>query len=115
MGDAHDDGSFDATLTVKFGPTKVTFHARVALELDAAVMVGQVTTRGKDNQGGTRFRACMSFKVAEQAEAPGSMIPIETKVEISNRLAMLVEGAIEVADWQHRPIWTDGHDISMGE
>jgi hypothetical protein len=30
--------------------------------------------------------------VAEQAEAPGSMIPIEAKVEISGRLAMLVEG-----------------------
>ena len=34
----------------------------------------------------------MSFKVAEQAEAPGAMIPIEAKVEISGRLAMLVEG-----------------------
>jgi carbon monoxide dehydrogenase subunit G len=92
LGDEHDDGSFDATLTVKFGPAKVTFHARVALELDAAAMVGRVTTRGKDNQGGTRFKAAMSFKVAEQAEAPGSMIPIEAKVEISGRLAMLVEG-----------------------
>ena len=55
LGDEHDDGSFDATLTIKFGPAKVTFRARVALELDAAAMAGHVTTRGKDNQGGTRF------------------------------------------------------------
>jgi carbon monoxide dehydrogenase subunit G len=77
---------------VKFGPAKVTFRARVALELDAAAMAGHVTTRGKDNQGGTRFHASMSFRVAEQEEAPGSMILIEAKVEISGRLAMLVEG-----------------------
>ena len=92
LGDQQEDGSFDATLTVKFGPAKVTFRARVALELDTAAMAGHVTARGKDNQGGTRFRATMTFKVAEQAEAPGSTIPIEARVEISGRLATLVEG-----------------------
>ena len=92
LGEEQEDGSFDATLTVKFGPAKVTFHARVALELDTVAMAGHVTARGKDNQGGTRFRATMTFKVAEQAEAPGSTIPIEAQVEISGRLATLVEG-----------------------
>lgn len=91
LGNEQEDGSFDASLTVKFGPAKVTFHARVALELDAAAMAGRVTARGKDNQGGTRFRATMTFKVAEQAEPPGSAIPIEAQVEISGRLASLVE------------------------
>jgi len=92
LGDQHEDGSFDATLTVKFGPAKVTFRARVALELDAAAMSGRVTSRGKDNQGGTRFHATMTFKVAEQKEPPGSAIPIAAQVEISGRLATLVEG-----------------------
>lgn len=92
LGDEHEDGSFDASLTVKFGPAKVTFHAKVALELDSAAMAGRVTARGKDNQGGTRFRATMSFKVAEQMEPPGSTVPIEAKVEITGRLSTLVEG-----------------------
>lgn len=92
LGDEREDGSFDATLTVKFGPAKVTFHARIALELDAAAMVGHVTAKGKDNQGGTRVRAKMTFKVTEQAEPPGSTVPIEAQVEISGRLATLVEG-----------------------
>ena len=92
LGDRREDGSFDASLTVKFGPAKVTFHARVALELDAAAMVGHVTARGKDSQGGTRFRATMTFRVAEQAEPPGSAVPIEARVEIFGRLATLVEG-----------------------
>ena len=96
LGEEQEDGSFDATLTVKFGPAKVTFHARVALELDPAAMVGHVSARGKDNQGGTRFRATMTFKVEEQAEAPGSTIPIDARVEISGRLATLVEGGAKL-------------------
>jgi carbon monoxide dehydrogenase subunit G len=92
LGDEQEDGSFDATLTVKFGPAKVTFRARVALELDAAAMAGRVVARGRDNQGGTRIRSTMTFKVVERAEPPGSAIPIEARVEISGRLATLVEG-----------------------
>ena len=92
LGDEREDGSFDATLTVKFGPAKVTFHARVTLEMDGAAMVGHVTAKGKDNQGGTRVRATMTFKVVEQAEPPGSAVPIEAQVEIFGRLATLVEG-----------------------
>ena len=36
LGEQHPDGSFDASTVVKFGPAKVTFHTRIALELDAA-------------------------------------------------------------------------------
>ncbi len=91
LGDALEDGSYEGSLTVKFGPAKVTFRAHVALELDMASMVGHVTARGKDNQGGTRVRATMSFRVNEQAEPPGSAIPIAAQVEISGKLATLVE------------------------
>ncbi len=91
LGDRHEDGSFDGSLTVKFGPTKVTFHAKFALELDAAAKAGHVTARAKDNQGGTRVRATMTFNVIEQSEPPGSSIPIVAQVEISGRLALLVE------------------------
>ena len=91
LGDALEDGSFDATLTVKFGPAKVKFRARVAIELDMAAMTGNVTARGKDNQGGTRIRATMSFRVTEQADPPGCAIPIAAQVEISGRLASIVE------------------------
>ena len=91
LGERHDDGSFDALLTVKFGPAKVTFRARVALELDAAAMTGKVSSKGKDNQGGTRFNAAMTYKVMPQADAPGTTITIEARVEVTGRLALLVE------------------------
>jgi hypothetical protein len=34
----------------------------------------------------------MTFKVVEQAEPPGSAIPIDAQVEIGGRLASLIEG-----------------------
>lgn len=91
LGEQQEDGSYDAALTVKFGPAKVTFKARVALEFNAAAMTGQVMARGRDDQGGTKIRAAMSFRVDGQEDPPGSAIPIEARVEISGRLASLVE------------------------
>jgi carbon monoxide dehydrogenase subunit G len=91
LGDWLEDGSYDATATVKFGPAKVTFRARVALELDSTAMIGHVTSRGRDDQGGTRVKTAMTFKVVA-GQAPGSSaVPIDAQVEISGRLASLVE------------------------
>ena len=92
LGELQEDGSYDATLIVKFGPAKVSFRARFTLELDAAAMAGRVIARGRDDQGGTRIRSTMSFKVVGQAEPPGSAIPIDAQVEIGGRLATLIEG-----------------------
>ncbi|MGH8647992.1 MAG: SRPBCC domain-containing protein, partial [Burkholderiales bacterium] len=92
LGAEQEDGSFDATLTVKFGPAKVAFRARVALELDEAAMSGRVLARGRDDKGGTRIRSNLTFKVEERAEPAGSVIPIEAQVEIAGKLASLVEG-----------------------
>src|SRR4051812_17618494 len=74
LGEEHEDGTFDGSITVKFGPARVTFKARIELELDDTAMTGKVTSRGKDNQGGTRFRATMAFKVLEQPEQKGTTV-----------------------------------------
>jgi len=96
LGEEHEDGSFDATLLVKFGPAKVTFLARVALELNTAAMVGRVSAKGKDKQGGTRVHAMMNFRVEDHTDLPGSAIPIDARVEVSGRLATLVEGGAKL-------------------
>ena len=91
LGDKQEDGSYDATLTVRFGPAKVAFRARFTLTLDPAAMSGEVEAKARDNQGGTRVKASMKFKVAA-GEAPGtSIITIDAQVEISGKLASLVE------------------------
>ena len=99
LGEEHEDGSFDGSLTVKFGPAKVTFRAHIELELDSEAKTGRVTSRGKDSQGGTRFRASMMFKVLEQtgeAEQPGTTVLIEGENEIAGKLAGLVESGAKI-------------------
>jgi carbon monoxide dehydrogenase subunit G len=91
LGEQQEDGSFDATLVVKFGPARVTFQARVTLQLDPSTMTGSVTSRGKDSVGGTRVRTTMSFGVVERADPPGSTIPVTAEVDISGRLASMIE------------------------
>jgi carbon monoxide dehydrogenase subunit G len=91
LGEQREDGSYNATLVVKFGPAKVTFQAKVALEYDSAAMSGRVSSRGKDNQGGTRVKTAMTFKVVAGDAPDSSVIPIDAQVEITGRLASLVE------------------------
>ena len=91
LGAQQEDGSYDATLIVKFGPAKVSFKTRVALELDESTMSGRVSSRGRDNQGGTRVKTTMSFKVVEGATPGSAAVPVDAQVEISGKLASLVE------------------------
>ena len=91
LGEQKEDGSYDAAVIVKFGPAKVAFRANVALELDAAGRRGHVTSRGRDKQGGARFQTKMSFRVEDRVDPPGSRIPIEAQVEITGKLASMIE------------------------
>jgi carbon monoxide dehydrogenase subunit G len=90
LGGQRDDGSWDASVAVKFGPVNVAFQALVTLVADEAAMIGRVTARGKDNQGGTRVASTMTFAVKGSAPA-GSEVTIDSDVEISGRLAGVIE------------------------
>jgi carbon monoxide dehydrogenase subunit G len=91
VGDKHEDGSYDATMTIKFGPAKVAFKARVTLALDPAAKSGRVESKARDNQGGVRTSTVMNFKVVDGATPGTSAVPIDANVEISGKLASLVE------------------------
>jgi carbon monoxide dehydrogenase subunit G len=90
----NDDGSLETTLTVKFGPVGVTFQAHAVLELDEAAMRGRLSARGRDKQGGARFQASATFSVAEAQT--GSDVSTHGEVEISGRLASMIEGGAGV-------------------
>jgi carbon monoxide dehydrogenase subunit G len=91
LGEQHEDGSYDAGLLVSFGPARVTFRARFSLELDPATMSGTVSSRGKDNQGGTRIKADMKFRVVPQEGGSGTTVFIDAETEVGGRLASIVE------------------------
>ena len=91
-----EDGALDTSVVVKFGPTRVTFRARAALELDAAARRGRVTAQGKDSVGGTRMRSTATFGVTPEPGGSGSRVAIDGTVEVSGRLASLIEGGAGV-------------------
>jgi carbon monoxide dehydrogenase subunit G len=91
LGEQHEDGSYDAKMVVKFGPARVSFKTRFTLALDPASMSGRVESRGKDNQGGTRVKTTMTFKVTEGATPGSAAVPIDAQVDISGKLASVVE------------------------
>jgi carbon monoxide dehydrogenase subunit G len=91
VGDKQEDGSYDATLTVKFGPAKVAFRARFTLELNPPELSGKVSSKARDNQGGTRVKTDMAFKVTAGAAPGTSVIAIDAQVDIGGKLASLVE------------------------
>lgn len=91
LGAAHDDGSFDGSLLVKFGAIRVRFAARVSLELDEPEHEGRLSARGGDGQGATRFRGEATFRVVEDEEAGGARVVMAGEVVLTGKLASLVE------------------------
>jgi carbon monoxide dehydrogenase subunit G len=91
VGQAHEDGSFDATLTVKFAAVRVRFAARVSLELSPEEFDGRLNARGRDGQGATRFSASATFWVREAATPGQSLVDLAGQIELTGKLAGLVE------------------------
>jgi uncharacterized protein len=87
-----DDGALDTSVAVKFGPTRVTFRVRAMLELDAPAREGHITAQGKDSIGGTRMRSTAKFGVTPGPGGDGSSVLIGGTVEVSGRMASLIEG-----------------------
>ena len=90
------DGSFDTTLTVKFGPMAVAFQARAVLQLEADGRRGRLSGQGKDKQGGARFKATATFSVADHPTGSGAIVSTHGQVDISGRLASMIEGGAGV-------------------
>lgn len=97
IGDAeitahNEDGSYDGVMTVKFGPMRVRFQARVMLNLDEVARTGTISAQGKDAQGGTRMKTDASFDVLGVDEGT-TEVALKGQVELSGKLASQIEGA----------------------
>lgn len=95
LGDRSSSGEYDASLEVRFGPTRVTFRAKVALEIDDAARTGRLAARGKDGKGGTRITSTVGFRVVP-SPAGGSTVIVRGEAELSGPLAGLIERGAEV-------------------
>jgi carbon monoxide dehydrogenase subunit G len=88
----NDDGTFDATMSIKFGPTTIPFTARVAVKLDEASVRGRVEATGKERVGGTRIHIESIFAVAAELDPSLVSVNIRGSVDVVGRLATLIEG-----------------------
>jgi carbon monoxide dehydrogenase subunit G len=91
LGAAHDDGSFDGSLVVRFSAVRVRFGARVALDLDEAERQGRLSARGRDGQGATRFNAHANFRLSEDHAAGVTRVQVVGNVTLAGKLASLIE------------------------
>ena len=96
LGAAHDDGSFDGALVVRFGAIRVRFAARITLELNPAEFEGRLSARGGDGQGATRFQGGATFRVVEDPTAGGSQVIMDGEVTLRGKLASIVESGAGV-------------------
>ncbi|HEY4377413.1 MAG TPA: alpha/beta fold hydrolase [Acidimicrobiales bacterium] len=93
LGERHDDGTFDGTLTVRFSALRVQFAGRVRLDLDEAASRGTVTAQGRDRQGATRFKAVASFTVTPGPEGDSSVVHAAGEIDLSGKLASMIANA----------------------
>ena len=92
----HTDGSFDTTLTVRFGPMAVAFQARAVVELDQHARTGRLSAQGRDRQGGARFEAEATFSVGDRPSSSSAVVSMHAQIDISGRLASTIEGGASV-------------------
>ena len=97
LGDEHEDGTFDARLAVKFAALKVSFAARVRLDLQEEERVGTIEAQGADSRGSTRVQGATTFTVVPVPS--GCEVVIDGQVDITGQLAGLITtGATVVVD-----------------
>ena len=92
----NEDGSYDGVMTIKFGPMRVKFMARVNLELDDAGRAGNINARGKDSQGGTRMKTVANFEVVPTDDVETTVVNLRGSTELTGRLASQIESAAAV-------------------
>lgn len=88
IGDYHDDGTFDAFLTVKFAGIKVAFKALATLTLDAEGLAGRLEGKGGDGRGSTRVTGGADFSVVPDGD--GSIVTLDGSADVKGPLAGLV-------------------------
>jgi esterase/lipase/carbon monoxide dehydrogenase subunit G len=93
LGETHEDGSFDSSITIKFSALRIKFLGRVTLELEEPERRGTMTATGKDGQGGTKFAVTAEFGVSEGEAPQESLVTIKGEVELRGKLASVIEGA----------------------
>jgi carbon monoxide dehydrogenase subunit G len=89
-----EDGAYDAQVTVKLGPVKLTYKGIVSItEHDDAVRTAAMRARGAEARGQGNVDATMRMAVA--ARNGGSHVQVSTDMQVTGRVAQMGQGIMQ--------------------
>lgn len=88
------DDSFSGTVAVRFGPMRALFSGRGTYAFDEDAKEGNLTARGKDSRGGTKFSASVTFRLEDDVPSNGSQVLICGEMDISGSLVSVIDSGI---------------------
>lgn len=91
---AGGDGELTGELAARFGPLRVAFTCAGNLAVDAEAMTGVLNAHGRDGHGGVRFR--LEARYGVEPVDGGSQVALQASVDLSGRLASVVESGVGV-------------------
>jgi len=90
-----DDGGYDAKVTVKVGPMKMSYAGVVAIvEHDEAARTAAMRARGSEARGQGNVDAMMRMAVADR-EGGGSHVDVSTEMQVTGRVAQMGQGIMQ--------------------
>jgi carbon monoxide dehydrogenase subunit G len=90
-----EDGGYDAKVTVKIGPMKMSYAGVVAIvEHDDAARTAAMRARGSEARGQGNVDATMRMAVADR-DGGGSHVDVSTEMQVTGRVAQMGQGIMQ--------------------
>jgi carbon monoxide dehydrogenase subunit G len=90
-----DDGSYDAKVTVKLGPVKMTYRGTIAIvESDPEARTATMLAKGAEERGQGTAQATLNMSVTEK-EAGGSHVRVSADMLVTGRVAQMGRGVMQ--------------------
>jgi carbon monoxide dehydrogenase subunit G len=90
-----DDGSYDAKVTVKLGPVRMTYRGTIAItETDPEARTAVMLAKGAEERGQGTAQATLAMSVAER-EGGGSHVKVSADLLVTGRVAQMGRGVMQ--------------------
>jgi carbon monoxide dehydrogenase subunit G len=90
----NDDGSYDAQVTVKLGPVKMTYKGTIAIiESDPEARTASMLAKGSEARGQGTAQATLNMAVTEREG--GSHVNVAADMLITGRVAQMGRGVMQ--------------------
>jgi uncharacterized protein len=90
-----DDGGYDAKVTVKVGPVKMSYAGVVSIiDHDDAQRTAAMRARGTEARGQGNVDATMRMAVSER-DGGGSHVDVSTEMQVTGRVAQMGQGIMQ--------------------